>query len=119
MPPVHAVGIGRPQRSTGGIDLALALDRMAGNVPRLVTLAMHHALKRGSGVRQNLMRHRHGTALINAACVPRSGIDEQGRPLLHFSWAEFQGSRLTQLSHRWYTPDAELIHQEQLPMDAP
>jgi hypothetical protein len=38
---------------------------------------------------------------------------------LHLSWAEFQGSELTQLAHRWYTPDAELIHQEQLPMDAP
>ena len=45
--------------------------------------------------------------------------DGQGRTLLHFSWAEFQGSRLTQLAHRWYTPDAELIHQERLPIDAP
>ena len=56
---------------------------------------------------------------INAACVPRSGVDGLGRSLLHLSWAEFQGSRLSQLSHRWYTPDAELIHQEQLPMDVP
>ena len=56
---------------------------------------------------------------INAACVPRSGLDGQGRTLLHLSWAEFHGSRLSQLAHRWYTPDAELIHQEQLPLDAP
>ena len=110
-----------PAVDWGDQDLTLALDRMARDrAADLVIFGhMHHALKRGSGFRQNLLRQRHGTALINAACVPRSGLDGQGRPLLHFSWAEFQGPRLSQLAHRWYTPDAELIHQEQLPLDAP
>ena len=110
-----------PAVDWGDQDLALALDRMARDRPADLVIFghMHHALKRGSGLRQNLLRQRHGTALINAACVPRSGLDRYGRPLLHLSWAEFQGSRLTQLAHRWYTTDAELIHQEELPNDAP
>lgn len=110
-----------PAVDWGDQDLALALDRMARDrAADLVIFGhMHHALKRGSGIRQNLLRHRHGTALINAACVPRSGLDGEGRALLHLSWAEFQGPRLSQLAHRWYTPEGDLIHQEQLPMDAP
>ena len=109
-----------PAVDWGDQDLALALDRMARHrAADLVIFGhMHHALKRGSGIRQNLLRHRHGTALINAACVPRSGLDGEGRALLHWSWAEFQGPRLSQLAHRWYTPEGDLIHQEQLPMDA-
>ena len=52
---------------------------------------------------------------LNAACVPRSGMNEQGDVLLHLSWAEFNGRRLSHLSHRWYRPDGALVHQERLP----
>ena len=76
---------------------------------------MHHQLKRGSGLRTSLMRDRRGIAYVNAACVPRSGVNDQGEALLHLSWAEFSGRRLSHLSHRWYRPDGTLVHLERLP----
>lgn len=109
-----------PAIDWGDQDLALALDRMARTrAPDLVVFGhMHHALKRGGGLRQSLLRDRRGMAMINAACVPRSGLDHQDQLLLHLSWAEFQNNRLTHLSHRWFSPDGQLRHQEQLPMEA-
>ena len=106
-----------PAVDWGDQDLALALDRMARRrAPDLVVFGhMHHQLKRGSGLRTSLLRNRRGTAFVNAACVPRSGVNDQGETLLHWSWAEFSGPRLTALSHRWYRADGTLAYQERLP----
>ena len=108
----------RPAIDWGDSDLALALDTMASRRrPDLVVFGhMHHQLKRGAGLRRSLLQDRYGTAFVNAACVPRSGLDGQNRPVLHLSWAEFEGPRLTHLSHRWYAPDSKLLHQESLPL---
>lgn len=105
-----------PAVDWGDQDLAVALDRMARRrSPDLVVFGhMHHQLKRGRGVRRSLFLDRRGTPFVNAACVPRCGQDQHGRPLLHLSWAEFRGARLSGLSHRWYSPDAELMHEESL-----
>ena len=106
----------KPSLDWGDRDLAIALDRMMRRRrPDLVVFGhMHHQLKRGSGVRCSLLRDRKGIAYINAACVPRSGNDGNGRLLHHLSWAEFDGPKLKHLSHRWYTQNAELVHQEAL-----
>ena len=82
-----------PALDWGDQDLALALDRIARHrIPDLVVFGhMHHQLKRGSGLRQSLVRDRRGTAYLNAACVPRSGRDAGNQQLLHFSWAELRG----------------------------
>ena len=106
-----------PAVDWGDQDLALALDRIARTrVPDLVIFGhMHHQLKRGSGLRTSLIRDRRGIVYLNAACVPRSGMNEEGDVLLHLSWAEFNGRRLSHLSHRWYRPDGALVHQERLP----
>lgn len=106
-----------PALDWGDQDLALALDRIVRiRVPDLVIFGhMHHQLKRGSGLRTSLIRDRRGIVYLNAACVPRSGVDDRGEVLLHFSWAEFSASRLKHLSHRWYRPDGTLVHQERLP----
>ncbi len=108
-----------PAVDWGDQDLALALDRMARRrAPDLVVFGhMHHQLKRGRGLRQSFHRDRRGIVYLNAACVPRAGADDQQRSLLHLSWAEFRGCRLSHLSHRWYTPEGVLIHQEELPLE--
>ncbi|MGB1021819.1 MAG: TIGR04168 family protein [Synechococcus sp.] len=110
-----------PAVDWGDQDLALAIDRIARHrVPDLVVFGhMHHQLKRGSGLRQSLVRDRRGTAYLNAACVPRSGRDTGNKLLLHLSWAEFEGPALTHLSHRWYQPDGQLMHEELLPQQEP
>ena len=110
-----------PAVDWGDQDLALALDRMAKKrLPDLVVFGhMHHQLKRGTGLRTSLVRDRRGVVYLNAACVPRSGIDANGSALLHFSWAEFSGPRLTHLSHRWYSSSGHLAHQEVLSTVAP
>ena len=111
----------KPAVDWGDQDLALALDQISERrCPDLVVFGhMHHQLKRGSGLRQTLLRNRQGTAFINAACVPRCGLDADGRPLLHLSWAEFEGCRLSHLSHRWYAPDGLLRHEETLSLPDP
>ena len=75
---------------------------------------MHHNLKRGSGFRKSLVRDCRGLVYINAACVPRSGHDAQGRLLRHFSWAEFTNKKLSHLSHRWYASEGQLIYEEKI-----
>ena len=110
-----------PALDWGDQDLALALDLMARRRPAdLVVFGhMHHKLKRSTGLRQSLLQDRLGTAYVNAACVPRLGIDASGRSLMHLSWAEFVDARLTHLSHRWYSTDAALIHEEVLSLQDP
>ena len=76
---------------------------------------MHHALKRGSETRQTFFKDQHrGTAYLNAACVPRRGIDKSGDELCHFSWVEFSNNKLVHVSHRWYKRDSSIAFQETL-----
>jgi len=56
---------------------------------------------------------------LNAACVPRHGVDQQGRALHHFSWVEFDAAgRVLEASHRWFGSSGEL-HYEQTLWKAP
>ena len=76
---------------------------------------MHHQLKRGKGTRQTfVIDQKRGTAYLNAACVPRRGVDELGNELCHFSWVEFSNRNLIHASHRWYKNDSSLAYQENL-----
>ena len=105
----------------GDQDLALAIRqiRQRRPLPLVVFGHMHHALKRGGGLRRTFCRDRAGTFYINAACVPRHGRDAQGRELRHFSWVELEadgqgGAELLQASHRWYGLEGDLLYEEVL-----
>ncbi len=105
----------------GDQDLALAIRqiRQRRPLPLVVFGHMHHALKRGGGLRRTFCRDRAGTFYVNAACVPRHGRDAQGRELRHFSWVELEadgqgGAVLLQASHRWYGLEGDLLYEEVL-----
>ncbi|MCT0198663.1 TIGR04168 family protein [Synechococcus sp. CS-1325] len=105
-----------PARDWGDMDLALAIDRIQRQRPLpLVAFGhMHHQLRRGRGERRSFVVDRRGTAYLNAACVPRHGMDAQGRQLRHFSWVELDGHRLVHASHRWYSPQGRLLYEQTL-----
>jgi uncharacterized protein (TIGR04168 family) len=105
-----------PARDWGDQDLALAIERIRRHrpVPLVVFGHMHHQLRRGSGERRSFQTDRHGTAYLNAACVPRHGIDGDGRHLRHFAWVELEGHGLRSVSHRWYAPDGRLLYEQVL-----
>ena len=42
------------------------------------------------------------------------GTDDRGRPLRHFSWAVFRDGELGEVSHRWYSPEGELLYRQVL-----
>ena len=105
----------------GDQDLALAIRqiRLRRALPLVVFGHMHHALKRGQGMRRTCVIDREGTLYLNAACVPRHGRDGEGRDLRHFSWVELEsdgqgGAVLLRASHRWYGPGGELLYEELL-----
>jgi len=106
-----------PARDWGDLDLALAIHQI--QQQRRVSLVvfghMHHALRRGRGERRSFRLDGRGTAYLNAACVPRHGVDQQGRTLHHFSWVEFDATgRLLEASHRWFGSSGELHYEETL-----
>jgi uncharacterized protein (TIGR04168 family) len=105
-----------PACDWGDLDLALAIRQIRRQrpVPLVVFGHMHHALKRGQGERQSFCRDRAGTAYLNTACVPRHGVDGQGRALRHFSWVELAGQELISASHRWYGLGGALLYEERL-----
>ena len=106
-----------PAVDWGDQDLALALDRMANARPADLVIFghMHHRLRHGAGQRRTVQRDRQGTVYLNAACVPRHGIDASGRPWRHFSWVELDHNGDVQLAaHRWYGLDGELLEQQVL-----
>jgi len=110
-----------PARDWGDLDLALAIHQI--QQQRRVSLVvfghMHHALRRGRGERRSFRMDGRGTAYLNAACVPRHGVDQQGRALHHFSWVEFDAAgRVLEASHRWFGSSGEL-HYEQTLWKAP
>ena len=105
----------------GDQDLALAIRqiRMRRTLPLVVFGHMHHALKRGDGLRRTFCADRAGTLYLNAACVPRHGRDGQGRELRHFSWVELEsdghgGATVLRASHRWYGLGGELLYEDVL-----
>ncbi|MFM7674207.1 MAG: TIGR04168 family protein [Synechococcus sp.] len=100
----------------GDQDLALALEQIRRRrpVPLVVFGHMHHTLRRGQGERLSFCRDRAGTAYLNAACVPRHGLDAQGRALRHFSWVELEGGELAAASHRWYGLEGGLLYEQRL-----
>lgn len=100
----------------GDQDLAVAIDRIRRHrcLPLVVFGHMHHALRRHQGERRSVHRDRDGTVYLNTACVPRHGVDRQGRSLRHFSWVQFAGGELQQVSHRWYGTDGVLHYEERL-----
>ena len=55
-----------------------------------------------------------GDFILNAACVPRRGIDSAGENLCHFSWVEFSNNKLVHVSHRWFRNDASIAYKEVL-----
>jgi len=105
-----------PACDWGDHDLALALQRIRRQrpVPLVVFGHMHHTLKRGQGERRSLQRDSAGTLHLNAACVPRHGVDAEGTQLRHFSGVELRGSAPVRLSHRWYGLEGRLLYEETL-----
>ena len=105
-----------PACDWGDQDLAVALAtiRRKRPVPLVVFGHMHHRLRRHQGERQCWQRDRAGTLYFNAACVPRHGQDDQGRPLRHFGWLEFNGTELVRLSQRWTSPAGQLLYEDLL-----
>ena len=106
----------QPAIDWGDRDLALALDRMkdARRADLVVFGHMHHHLRGGQGERITFHRDRGGTLYVNAACVPRTGVDASGFPLHHFTWVEFDGTVPTLVSHRWYRPKGDLAYEQTL-----
>ena len=110
----------RPACDWGDQDLELAIERIRRHrpVPLVVFGHMHHSLRRQQGERRTLVRDRHGTLHLNAACVPRLGLDDQGRSLRHLSWITWGERGPEHLAHRWYGEGGEL-HYEQTLWTAP
>jgi uncharacterized protein (TIGR04168 family) len=106
----------RPACDWGDQDLALAIEsiRRQRPVPLVVFGHMHHRLRRGAGERLSFSVDRAGTAYLNSACVPRHGQDGEGRALRHFSWVVLRDGRLQEASHRWYSPEGDLLYRETL-----
>ncbi len=105
-----------PAIDWGDTDLALAMNQIRKRrVPDLVVFGhMHHALYRGSGYRKSFYKDIWGTSFLNAACVPRRGLDEKGNEVCHFSWIEFVDNKLKYVSHRWFRNDGVLAYEDVL-----
>ena len=105
-----------PACDWGDADLALALDQLSRQrSPQLVVFGhMHHRLKGHQGERRTFHQDRRGTVFLNAACVPRRGLDQRGRELCHFSWVEFEDDQLSHVSHRWFLADGRVAYAETL-----
>ncbi len=105
-----------PHIDWGDRDLAIAVEtlRRRRAADLVVFGHMHHSLRGGKGERMTFHRDRYGTAYVNAACVPRSGSDEAGQTLIHFTWVEFEGRQLSLVSHRWFHPNGTLAYEQTL-----
>ena len=106
----------RPACDWGDQDLELAIERIRRHrpVPLVVFGHMHHSLRQKQGERRTLVRDRHGTLHLNAACVPRVGVDGHGRSLRHLSWITWGERGPQHLAHRWYGEGGELYYEETL-----
>lgn len=107
----------RPSCDWGDQDLSLAIERIRRDrpLPLVVFGHMHHQLRRGGGERLTFCRDRRGTMYLNTACVPRHGVDTQGRSLRHLSWVELNPSgEVGRVAHRWYGLDGSLLYEQLL-----
>ena len=106
----------KPAIDWGDKDLSIAIDRIrCTRVPDLVVFGhTHHQLSGKQGNRITFYQDLWGTCYLNSACVPRKGFDSKGQKLCHFSWVEFECSKLIHASHRWYLPDGKLVYKESL-----
>jgi uncharacterized protein (TIGR04168 family) len=106
----------RPACDWGDQDLAQAITaiRRLRPLPLVVFGHMHHTLRRSQGQRRSLCLDRSGTVYLNAACVPRHGVDGQGRRLHHLSWIRLQAGLPCRVSHRWYGTCGTLLYEELL-----
>ena len=104
-----------PSMDWGDKDLGLALDQIRKfRIPELVVFGhTHHQLRIGGNrTRKTFARDIWGTSYLNAACVPRRGLDSTGQNLCHFSWVEFTKASLSHVSHRWFRKDASIAYEE-------
>ena len=53
-----------------------------------------------------------GTVYLNSAIVPRYKTNKKGELFVNFSWVEFAESKLTHISHRWYSELGEIFEEE-------
>lgn len=106
----------RPACDWGDLDLAQAIVaiRRQRPLPLVVFGHMHHTLRRNQGQRRSLCIDRSGTLYLNAACVPRHGVDGLGRALHHLSWIRFEHGSPSRVSHRWYGDGGALLYEELL-----
>ena len=107
----------QPACDWGDQDLALAIARIRRDrpLPLVVFGHMHHRLKRGGGERITFATDRQGTMYLNAASVPRHGVDPQGRHLRHLSWVRMASNgAIRRVAHRWYGLDARLLYEQLL-----
>ncbi len=103
-----------PSMDWGDKDLELAIDQIRKKrIPDLVVFGhMHHSLKGGNRTRCTFFEDRWGTVYLNAACVPRRGMDSKGNQLTHLSWVEFIDGRLNYASHRWFNNDFSIAFEQ-------
>jgi uncharacterized protein (TIGR04168 family) len=106
-----------PACDWGDRDLALAIQRIRRDrpVPLVVFGHMHHQLRRGGGERITFSRDRQGTIYLNAASVPRHGVDGLERTLRHLSWVQLgPNGEVRRVAHRWYGLNAALLYEQVL-----
>ena len=105
-----------PSVDWGDKDLGIAIDQIRKfRIPELVVFGhTHHQLRKGNGTRTTFFKDLWGTCYLNAACVPRRGVNASGENLCHFSWVEFSNGCLSHVSHRWYRQDGYLAYEEKL-----
>ena len=104
-----------PSMDWGDKDLGISIDQIRKfRIPDLVVFGhTHHQLRIGGNrTRKTFAKDIWGTAYLNAACVPRRGIDSSGENLCHFSWVEFSSGKLTHVSHRWFRKNSSIAYQE-------
>ena len=107
----------RPACDWGDQDLQEAIRQIRKHrpLPLVIFGHMHHRLRHGAGQRRTVLQDRQGTTYLNAACVPRHGVDESGRPWRHFSWVELAATGEVELAaHRWYGLEGAVLEQQLL-----
>ena len=106
----------KPSMDWGDKDLELAITKIRRRrIPDLVIFGhMHHQLMKVNKTRETFFEDTFGVKYLNAACVPRAGLDERGEFLSHFSFVEFSDNKLIHVSHRWFRKDASISYQENL-----
>ena len=105
-----------PSMDWGDRDLSLAISKI--QKERKLDLVIfghtHNQLKRNLGLRKMFLIDKRGTAYLNCAVVPRYLKNETGKVLTTFSWIEFENSKLSIISQRWYDKFGELISEDKL-----